>query len=141
MLAEDGRKARNIIERNSERIDAVLTDLVMPEMGGVELFDWLREVHPEIALVLMTGYPLGEDTHKLLEQETVTWIQKPLRPDSLARTLREVMLRVSSDAPPVRGEARRRPEQGERDLPPNLKLAPGAAAPNSDSRDIEKPDT
>ena len=91
LLAEDGEQALEIIGQNAEQINAVLTDLVMPGMGGVELFAWLREVHPEIPLVLMTGYPLGEETQKLLKQETVTWIEKPLRSDTLAQTLRGVL--------------------------------------------------
>ncbi|MFQ5944504.1 MAG: response regulator [Anaerolineales bacterium] len=91
LLAEDGKQALEIIERNAERINAVLSDLVMPSMGGAELFTWLRKVHPEIPLVLMTGYPLGEETHELLEEQTVTWIEKPLRSDILAQTLRGVL--------------------------------------------------
>ncbi|MFQ5923602.1 MAG: response regulator [Anaerolineales bacterium] len=91
LLAEDGKQALEIIERNAERINAVLTDLVMPSMGGAELFTWLRKVHPDIPTVLMTGYPLGEETHRLLERESVTWLEKPLRSETLARTLRGVL--------------------------------------------------
>jgi len=88
--ARDGREALEVFERDRD-IDLVLSDLVMPEMGGVALFGILREKYPDVKMVVMTGYPLAEKGKDLLEQGIVAWLQKPLDVDTLARTLQRVL--------------------------------------------------
>jgi signal transduction histidine kinase/CheY-like chemotaxis protein len=90
MCARDGREALEIFEREDE-IDLVLSDLVMPEMGGVALFGVLREKYPDVKMVVMTGYPLAEKGKDLLEQGIVAWLQKPLDADTLSHTLQKVL--------------------------------------------------
>jgi CheY-like chemotaxis protein len=63
----------------------------MPGVGGADLFDRIQKRHPQIPLLLMSGYPLGSDTHQLLEEGSVVWLQKPLTEATLARTLRQVI--------------------------------------------------
>jgi CheY-like chemotaxis protein len=91
ILAGDGRQALKLIEAGQREFDAVLTDLAMPGVGGADLFDRMQKRHPEIPLLLMSGYPLGSDTHQLLEAGSIVWLQKPLSTPVLARTLREVI--------------------------------------------------
>jgi PAS domain S-box-containing protein len=91
IVAGDGRQALEIIEANAKKLDVVLTDLVMPGVGGADLFDRIQKRHPQIPLLLMSGYPLGSDTHQLLEEGSVVWLQKPLTEATLARTLRQVI--------------------------------------------------
>jgi len=68
----------------------VLSDLVMPGMGGSELVRALEAKAPEQRILLMTGYPLG-GTRELLESGTVHWLQKPLTMTKLARAVREAL--------------------------------------------------
>jgi two-component system cell cycle sensor histidine kinase/response regulator CckA len=91
LTAANGREALEIIGQHNGAIDLVLSDLVMPEMGGVELYQELmvREIGTKV--VFMTGYPLGTGTRELLDEKGVTWLQKPLRSDTLARLIREVL--------------------------------------------------
>lgn len=72
-------------------IDLLLTDVIMPEMGGTELARRLREVRPDVKLVCMSGYT-GEATvrHGYLEPD-VPFVQKPLTPESLLQTIRRVL--------------------------------------------------
>ena len=95
LTAANGREALEIIGQHNGAIDLVLCDLIMPEMGGVELYQELmvREIGTQV--VFMTGYPLGTGTRELLDQKGVTWLQKPLRSDTLARLIREVLDRQS----------------------------------------------
>jgi YesN/AraC family two-component response regulator len=79
-----------IFERQGD-IDLVLSDLVMPEMGGVALYGILKEKYPDVKMVVMTGYPLAEKGKDLLEQGIVAWLQKPLDADNLSRTLQKVL--------------------------------------------------
>jgi two-component system cell cycle sensor histidine kinase/response regulator CckA len=90
LCARDGKEALEIFE-GEPSIDMVLSDLVMPEMGGVALYGVLKEKYPDVKMVVMTGYPLAEKGKDLLEQGIVAWLQKPLDSDTLARTLQRVL--------------------------------------------------
>ena len=54
--AEDGRHALDIMEADGDRITAVLLDLSMPRLGGLEAFRRLRAARPEIPIIMMSGY-------------------------------------------------------------------------------------
>jgi DNA-binding NtrC family response regulator len=69
----------------------VLSDLVMPEMGGRVLFEVLTEKYKEVKVLLMTGYPLGADTRDLLDRRKVAWLQKPFSSQSVARKVRDLL--------------------------------------------------
>ena len=94
ILAVDGREALTIIEEQSEGIDLVLTDLVMPTVSGIAVYNQLQLKHPEIPLVIMTGYPLDSETRVLLEERSITWMQKPLTSHTIARTLNDILVRT-----------------------------------------------
>jgi len=91
LSASDGKEALEIIENFDGAIDLVLSDMVMPIMGGVELYQELIERGLATKMVLMSGYPLGAGTRELLDQKGVTWLQKPMRSDTLAQLIREVI--------------------------------------------------
>ena len=91
LQAEDGQKALRIIQEQPESISLVLTDLVMPNMGGVELLEKLRALHQDVPFVLMTSYPLGTETHHMLDSGLVAWLEKPLTEMTLARTIRSAL--------------------------------------------------
>jgi two-component system cell cycle sensor histidine kinase/response regulator CckA len=90
LQASDGRQALEVHAREAGQIDLVLSDLVMPGMGGSELVRALEAKAPELRILLMTGYPLG-GTRELLESGTVHWLQKPLTMTKLARAVREAL--------------------------------------------------
>ncbi|TFH34498.1 MAG: PAS domain S-box protein, partial [Anaerolineales bacterium] len=87
----DGIEALDILTKNDLQIDLILSDLVMPNMGGRDLYDAVTETHPEIKVILMTGYPLGGHTRELLDRSRVTWLQKPLSSEALAKAVKEML--------------------------------------------------
>jgi len=91
LLAEDGQEALMILQDPPQPISIVLTDLVMPNVGGAELLERLRAMKREIPLVLMTSYPLGTEPQELLGNGLVGWLEKPLTESTLARTIRSVL--------------------------------------------------
>ena len=82
--AEDGERALEIVR--SERVDLVLTDIVMPDLSGRELVRRLREAGIETPVVYMSGYPGEEDP-----EEGVPFLQKPFSRTKLARIIDEVL--------------------------------------------------
>ncbi len=75
--AANGEEAVNLLQRRSD-VEAVVTDLAMPEMDGVRLVSWLRQEQPDLPVVVLTGTG-SADVHKLLSHCSVEAVfQKPL---------------------------------------------------------------
>jgi len=93
LTAATGSQALNLYDQQGEGIALVLADMVMPEMGGVELFHALRSRNPHAKLVVMTGYPLvGVEAKDLLEQGIVDWVQKPVDLAQLAQLVNRALV-------------------------------------------------
>ena len=93
LTALTGSQALDLYERRGEEIALVLADMVMPQTGGVELFQALRVRDPDVRVVVMTGYPLGIEGQKLAAQGIMAWVQKPLDLVQLAQVMRWTLLR------------------------------------------------
>ncbi len=93
--AEDGAIALSELEARSGAVELIISDLVMPNMGGRDLYDEVSDRYPHIKMVLITGYPLGGHTRELLDHQRVTWLQKPLTSETLAQTV-QFMLKTES---------------------------------------------
>ncbi len=92
MEAENGVDALDNARSLKEgRIDLLVADVVMPLMGGAKLATKLSETHPEVKVLLMSGY-LDSDTvrHALLAGGR-EFIQKPFSSLLLARKVRDVI--------------------------------------------------
>jgi signal transduction histidine kinase/ActR/RegA family two-component response regulator len=85
LTATNGHRALEVYAAHQDEIALVLMDMVMPEMGGVQLFHALRELYPAVKAVMTTGYPLEEEGKQLLGQGILAWLQKPMKPAQLAQ--------------------------------------------------------
>ena len=72
-------------------VDLLVTDVVMPGMGGRELVDRLRAVAPGLRVLYTSGYTDDAVVRNGVEQDTVHFLQKPFTPAALARKVREVL--------------------------------------------------
>lgn len=91
LLARDGREAVEVFEKNRTDIDMVLLDMVMPTMGGGEAFDRIKEIDPDIKVLLSSGFSIeGEATH-ILERGCNGFIQKPFTMKKLSGKIREIL--------------------------------------------------
>jgi GAF domain-containing protein/CheY-like chemotaxis protein len=88
ITAPNGRQALEIYADHHDEIALVLTDMTMPEMGGVILAQSLQAKYPAIKVIALTGYPLEAESKELLDQGIVDWLQKPLNRYQLAQTIR-----------------------------------------------------
>jgi DNA-binding NtrC family response regulator len=82
--------------RGEERIDLVLTDVVMPNMSGRELADRLEECRPGIKVLFMSGYTDDAIMHHRVLDKGTEFIQKPFSPDQLAAKVRDVLVAPGS---------------------------------------------
>jgi PAS domain S-box-containing protein len=99
--AQCGAEALDLFPTLPARVDLVVTDVVMPGMGGRELAERLREHQPGLRVLFMSGYTADEILRQGIEAEAVWFIQKPFAPDGLARKVREVLLRPAAVAAPA----------------------------------------
>ena len=91
LTATNGQQALEIYARHQDDIALVVMDMVMPVMGGEELFEALRAFNPTVKAVITTGYPLHEEGKQLLARGILAWLQKPLNQTQLAHTIHRVL--------------------------------------------------
>jgi PAS domain S-box-containing protein len=96
--AENAEEALLVYERESERIDLVLTDVVMPGLSGRELADRLKQRRPGTKVMFMSGYTDDAIVHDGALEKDAEFIQKPFSPDQLAIKVREMLLVAAGPA-------------------------------------------
>ena len=89
--AMSGDEAINIFSSNKENIDLVIMDMIMPGMGGGETFDRLREIDPDIKVLLSSGYSIDGQATKILRRGCNGFIQKPFKLNQLAEKIQKIM--------------------------------------------------
>lgn len=77
--------------RHEGRIDLLVSDVVMPGLGGRHLAERLRALHPEARVLYLSGYTEDAVVRHGVSQEEVHFLQKPFSPAALARKVREVL--------------------------------------------------
>lgn len=82
--AKDGQEALEIIER--EKIDVVFSDVRMPRMTGLELSKHIMEHHPEIKVVILSGYNEFEYAQKAIRHGVFAYILKPSVNEEISET-------------------------------------------------------
>jgi two-component system cell cycle sensor histidine kinase/response regulator CckA len=94
--AANGADALKICEVDGEEVDLIVTDLVMPEIGGAELALRVRRTRPHARILFTSGYTQDAVVRQSFLEQGAAFIEKPFTPDGLARKAREVL-----DAPIV----------------------------------------
>jgi signal transduction histidine kinase/CheY-like chemotaxis protein len=89
--ARNGEEALSLLNDLGESIDLILTDVVMPDMGGLALAEKLRLRHPELKLVYMSGYSEADKLQPGLGEFDAAFLQKPFSAESLVLKVREVL--------------------------------------------------
>ena len=94
-VATDGEEALQVLERLEGNVSAVLSDVVMPGMGGRELAEALRKRWPDVPILFMSGYTNEEIIHRGLLGPDEPFLQKPFPPAALAAALASLLERGS----------------------------------------------
>jgi len=91
LAASNGEEALALAEKVGGAIDLVLTDVVMPDLGGPELVARLLERWPGLRVVYMSGYAEGDKLRAGMQDPKTSFLQKPFSADSLVPMVREVL--------------------------------------------------
>jgi signal transduction histidine kinase len=89
--AGNGEEGLRLARQHDGKIDLVLTDVVMPVMGGKEMADALRTSHPDTKVLFTSGYTEDAMGHHGVLRPGIVFLQKPYLTAALARKVREVL--------------------------------------------------
>jgi len=90
-LAASGVEGLNIYKLHKDKIDVVLLDLLMPEMNGTVCFENLKQVNPEVKVIIATGIDEIEKKKELEEKGIKGYLGKPYRLENIAQTLIDIL--------------------------------------------------
>lgn len=93
LMAADGREAVEIVKEHKDEIAAVLLDLTMPHMDGVEAFSEIRRICPGLRVILSSGYNEQDATRHFAGKGLADFIQKPYLARPLIEKLRRLLER------------------------------------------------
>ena len=101
LVANNGLEALQIAEGYKNAIDLLITDVVMPKMGGYELAERLLRVRPETRTIFMSGYAERRDGERGIACSSFC-VQKPFSMNMLLSKVREVLEPLASTDSPSR---------------------------------------
>ncbi|MFZ3045360.1 MAG: ATP-binding protein, partial [Desulfatirhabdiaceae bacterium] len=91
LSASSGKKAIDIYRRKQKDIDIVILDLIMPEIGGREAYESLKNMDPAVRVLLCSGYSTAGKAEEILNSGCNGFIQKPFTSAELSIKLREIL--------------------------------------------------
>lgn len=89
-VADSGYKALEIYYKNRASISIILLDMLMPGMDGKDVFYKLKDINPEIKVLIISGFDKDENVDQLLSQGANGYLQKPFNMQALSRELENV---------------------------------------------------
>jgi two-component system cell cycle sensor histidine kinase/response regulator CckA len=93
ITAESGNIALDILKTRYADIDLIILDMIMPEIGGGQTFDRIKQMAPESKVLLSSGYSINGQAVEILRRGCDGFIQKPFGLTDLSHKIREVLSR------------------------------------------------
>jgi len=91
MVARTGREAVEIYEKNQDSIDMVMLDMIMPDMGGAQACDRMKEINPNLKILVSSGYAIEGEATRTLARGCNGFIQKPFSLQQLSEKIRGIL--------------------------------------------------
>lgn len=89
--ASNGREGLDLFRTSHDRIDLIVLDMVMPEMGGRDLFDEIKKIEPRIPLIISSGFSPREDSIQQIIRDGAHFLQKPVSLKNLSEVVEKVI--------------------------------------------------
>ncbi len=91
LIAKSGIEAIKIYRKNKDRISMIILDVILPEMSGGDTYDKLKEVNPDLKVLLSGGYNIDGQATEILQRGCNSFIQKPFNVRELSQKIREIL--------------------------------------------------
>jgi PAS domain S-box-containing protein len=91
LTAKNGQEAIVLYKEKQDTIDMVILDMVLPEMGGGEVYDAIKEINPDVRVLLASGYSIESQAKQILSRGCNGFIQKPFNLRELSAKIREIL--------------------------------------------------
>ncbi len=89
--AGSGKEAIQLFGEWCNKIDIVILDMIMPDIGGGEVYDRIKEIDPQAKVLLSSGYSINGQATRILERGCNSFIQKPFNITVLSQKIRKVL--------------------------------------------------
>ncbi|MCD6447118.1 MAG: response regulator [Candidatus Marinimicrobia bacterium] len=89
--ADSGKVGINLYKQKKDQISAVILDVIMPEMDGVQIYKALKKINPNVAVLVSTGYASSKQTIELKELGVEAFLKKPYRQSELVKAVDKVI--------------------------------------------------
>ena len=96
ITASDGREGLKVFEETKDELSLVILDLTMPHLNGEEALVEMRQINPDVPVILTSGYNEQEISTRFEGQELAGFIQKPFRPTVLLAMVERVLNRMTN---------------------------------------------
>jgi DNA-binding NtrC family response regulator len=94
LSAADGRAGVEVFREHSDNISVVILDLLMPVMGGEKAIALLRDINPNVPVILSSGFDVSEAAREFSEIKPAGFLQKPYTPERLIEAVEGTLQRV-----------------------------------------------
>ena len=91
LVAKSGKAAVELYKSNKDEIEMVILDMIMPDMGGGDTYDKLKEINPDIKALLSSGYSIDGQATEILKRGCDGFIQKPFNIKKMSQKIRQVL--------------------------------------------------
>lgn len=91
LTARGGREAIELYQKNQDDINIVILDMIMPNMSGGEVYDRMKEINPDIKVLLSSGYSINDQATDILSRGCNGFIQKPFTINELSVVIRQIL--------------------------------------------------
>ena len=91
LIARSGKETIELYKANRDKIDMVILDMIMPGVGGGETYDRIKEIKPDIKVLLSSGYSINGQAEEILDRGCDGFIQKPFNMRQFSQKIREIL--------------------------------------------------
>jgi PAS domain S-box-containing protein len=89
--ARSGKEAIKVYKKNKDKINLIILDMIMPDMGGGKVYDRIKEINPDIKVLLSSGYSIEGQATEILKRGCNGFIQKPFNISELSQIIKKVL--------------------------------------------------